>query len=189
MEKKEISDAVRTLSLAMLGNPIHAAVYQDLGDEMRHELERMFDILLRELPGVTFLGKMKNQTVGVLRMKSCEGRRTSTRETDEDVPTDTFSRVSHWRNVWALHDPPEPHWHLGPVGVLPSHQGIGFGTQLMRRFCQEVDACKSAAYLETDLPENVLFYQKFDFQVVKEADIFGVKNFFMWRSPRLQSHL
>lgn len=184
LEKKEILVAARTLSLAMLSNPIHAAVYQDQGDETRQELERVFETLLHDLPGVVFLGKIHKQTVGVLRMKSCEGSQASNEETDEDVLTDIDSRVSHWKNVWAHHDPIEPHWHLGPVGVLPSHQGTGLGTQLMRRFCQEVDACKSAAYLETDIPENVRFYQKFDFQVVDETDIFGIKNFFMWRSPR-----
>ena len=145
----------------------------------------MFDTLLRDFPGVVFLGKIDKQTVGVLRMKSCEGSQASSQETDEDVLTETVSRVSHWKNVWALHDPVDSHWHLGPVGVLPFHQDTGFGTQLMCRFCREVDACKSPAYLETDLPENVRFYQKFNFQVVGETDIFGVKNFFMWRSPRL----
>ena len=129
MEKKEILDAAQTLSFAMLSNPIHAAVYQVLGDETRLELERSFETLLRDLPGVVFLGKINKQTVGVLRMKSCEGSQGSKEETDEDVLTDTISRVYHWKNVWSLHDPLEPHWHLGPVGVLPSHQGIGFGTQ------------------------------------------------------------
>jgi hypothetical protein len=32
------------------------------------------------------------------------------------------------------------------------------GTALMQRFCEEVDKCSAKAYLETDLAENVPFY-------------------------------
>jgi len=73
------------------------------------------------------------------------------------------------------------HWHLGPIGVLPTHQGSGIGSILMERFCKEVDACLAKAYLETDLDKNVLFYEKFGFQVVSESKIFDVKNRYMLR--------
>jgi len=185
MERKDIFEAARTLSLAMLGNPIHVAVFRGQADEARLEIEHMFGTLLRDVPGVVFLGKINRQIVGLLRMKSCDGSQSSDQEADEEILEDTASRISHWKNVWAHNDPLEPHWHLGPVGVLPSYQGIGFGTALMRRFCNEVDTCNAAAYLETDRSENIRFYQKFGFQVADEADIFGVKNYFMWRSPRL----
>ncbi len=69
------------------------------------------------------------------------------------------------------------------MGVVPSRQGSGVGTALMQRFCLEVDVRKVAAFLETDRSTNVRFYQKFGFQMVKEVDIFEVKNYFMWRSP------
>jgi predicted N-acetyltransferase YhbS len=66
----------------------------------------------------------------------------------------------------------EQHWRLGPVGVLPSHQGKGIGTTLLNRFCKEVDACLTPVYLETDTDKNVRFYERFGFQVVEETDIF-----------------
>jgi ribosomal protein S18 acetylase RimI-like enzyme len=185
LKQKEIMCAAQTLSLAMHSNPIHLAVFQGQDEETRREIERMFATLLRDFPGIVFLGKINKQIVGVLRMKSCDGSQASNEEADEDVLKDTASRISHWNNVWAHRDPSESHWHLGPVGILPSLQGNGFGTMLMQRFCQEVDDCKAAAFLETDLRKNVRFYQKFGFQVVDEVDIFGVKNYFMWRSPRL----
>ena len=85
---------------------------------------------------------------------------------------------------WARNDPLDQHWHLGPIGVLPSHQGFGIGSELMQRFCNEVDACLAKAYLETDLDQNVRFYEKFGFKVVSESEIFHVKNRYMLRDSR-----
>ena len=85
---------------------------------------------------------------------------------------------------WAMHDPAEPHWHLGPIGVLPAHQGSGIGSLLMERFCREVDACRAAAYLETDMDKNVRFYEKFGFKIINESEIFGVKNRYMLRDSQ-----
>ncbi|UCH20216.1 MAG: GNAT family N-acetyltransferase [Deltaproteobacteria bacterium] len=186
MQQKDISSAARALSVAMFRVPLHIAVFQGQGDKTRRELEQLFDKLLHDLPGIVFLAKADRRIVGVLRMKSCHGHQKSPKETYQEGLKDMASRVSYWQSVWAMHDPTEPHWHLGPVGVLPTHQGSGIGTALLHRFCQEVDACKAAAYLETDQLLSVRFYKKFDFKVVDEVDIFNVKNFFMWRTPRLQ---
>lgn len=183
LEQKDISEAVRVLSIAMLNVPLHVAIFRGQGDEARQRLIRMFDKLLRLLPGVVFLAKVDQQVVGVLRMKSCHGYQPSNQEVTDKKFEDIASRVSHWHSLWAHHDPTEPHWHLGPVGVVPPVQGSGIGTALMRRFCQEVDACKAAAYLETDQTRSVRFYRKFDFQMLDESDIFGVRNYFMWRPP------
>ena len=51
-------------------------------------------------------------------------------------------------------------------------------------FCTEVDKCSAKAYLETDLDENVRFYQKFGFEVVSNSNIFQVKNHYMTRVQR-----
>jgi len=47
-------------------------------------------------------------------------------------------RKSVWHSEWGRHDPLKQHWHLGPIGVLPTHQGSGIGSILMERFCKEV---------------------------------------------------
>ena len=183
LEQRDISEAARVLSLAMLSCPIHVAVFQGQDAEVRRVQQQMFARLLRHYPGLVFVAKLDGQIVGVLRMKSCRGRQASHPEADEDTLQDTASRLSYWQAVWDQHDPKEPHWHLGPVGVVPSHQGSGIGTALMRHFCHEVDARKAAAFLETDRSGNVRFYQSFGFQVVDEIDIFQVKNYFMRRPP------
>ena len=65
-----------------------------------------------------------------------------------------------WMGVWAKRDLPERHWHLGPVAIDAEYQGFGIGTALMIRFCAEMDAAGEVAYLETDKPINVRFYQR-----------------------------
>jgi len=179
----DISGAARVLSLAMLSCPIHVAVFQGQDDEVRRVQEHMFARLLSHYPGLVFVTKLDGQIVGVLRMKSCRGRQASASKAGEETLQDTASRLSHWQAIWDQHDPMEPHWHLGPVGVVPSRQGSGVGSALMQRFCHEVDVRKAAAFLETDRSRNVRFYQSFGFQVVDEVEIFEVRNYFMWRPP------
>ena len=186
MEKSNIPEASRVLSAAMLKVPIHIAIFQGQGKKERKIIEKMFFELLNDLPGITFQATIRRQLVGVMRMKSCDGSEV----TDEHAQTVEVNnlewRKSFWRSEWARQDPMDQHWHLGPVGVLPSHQGRGIGTKLLSRFCKEVDTCQAPAYLETDSDRNVRFYEHFGFQVVEETEIFSVKNYFMWRHPITQ---
>ena len=62
---------------------------------------------------------------------------------------------------------------------------MGVGTELMQRFCKEVDNCSAKAYLETDLDENVRFYEKFRFKVISKSNIFKVENRYMLRTPQV----
>jgi ribosomal protein S18 acetylase RimI-like enzyme len=183
LDHRDIPEAARVLGLAMVSCPIHVAVFQGQGDEVRRVQGSMFASLLRRNPGLVFVAKLDGQVIGVLRMKSCSGGRASFPEADEGALRDTASRLDYWQTIWQCHDPGEPHWHLGPVGVLPSLQGRGIGAVLMERFCQEVDARRGAAFLETDQSRSVRFYRRFGFRVVGEVDIFDVKNYFMWRPP------
>ena len=181
LEKNDISESSKVLSEAMLNVPLHIAIFQGHGEKERKMIESIFFELLRDFPGKTFLARINRQIVGVMRMKSCNGSKVNNKCAQTGDVANLEWRKSYWQNEWARHDPLEQHWHLGPVGVLPSHQGKGIGTKLLSRFCQEVDACLSPAYLETDTDKNVRFYKSFGFEVVKEAKIFDVKNRDMWR--------
>ena len=55
------------------------------------------------------------------------------------------------------------------------------GSLLMRVFCTRMDALGEDAYLETDKPEDVPFYERFGFEVVGEGEVLGVTNLFMLR--------
>ena len=42
MEKNDIQESARVLSVAMLNNPLHVAVFQGKGEKERIEIEKMF---------------------------------------------------------------------------------------------------------------------------------------------------
>ncbi len=184
MEKNDIQESTRVLSVAMLNNPLHVAVFQGKGEKERIEIEKGFSNLFIELPGIVFVVKEKQNIIGVMRMKSCEGTKATNIPKESKDENDIGWRKSIWHTEWARHDPLSQHWHLGPIGVLPSHQGLGIGSMLMERFCREVDACSAKAYLETEGDKNVRFYEKFGFKVVSESEIFGVKNQYMLRTSK-----
>jgi ribosomal protein S18 acetylase RimI-like enzyme len=184
MENSDVKESAKVLSIAMLNNPLHVAVFQGNSENERLEIEKMFYELLIKLPGIVFLVKEQQKIVGVMRMKSCEGSKATDDPKDPKDSKDENDigwRKSVWHTEWARHEPLSQHWHLGPIGVLPSHQGLGIGSILMERFCKEVDACLTKAYLETDLDKNVRFYEKFGFKVVSESKIFDIKNRYMLR--------
>ena len=187
MENNELQEAVRVLSDAMLDAKLHVAVLLGCGEKQYREIKRMFTNLFTSLPGIIFLAKEKQQIVGVMRMKSCPGFKPvagpQDPPKDPEDETDIEWRKSVWQSEWARHEPEGQHWHLGPIGVLPSYQGTGIGSELMARFCREVDACGADAYLETDVDKNVRFYEKFGFSVIDDSEIFSVKNRYMFR-PR-----
>ena len=183
MEKNDIKKSAEVLSIAMLNNPQHLGVFLGNGENVRLEIEEMFFELFNNFPGIVFLAKENEKVIGVMRMNSCIGKVIDEQDTVEGL-NDINWRKSVWFKEWAKHDPIEQHWHLGPIGVLPTHQGSGIGSILMERFCKEVDACMAKAYLETDLDKNVRFYEKFGFEVVGESEIFDVKNRYMLRASK-----
>ena len=185
MEKSDIQESAKVLSIAMLNAQLHIAVLQGNSENERQEIEKMFCELFVQLPGIVFLAKENKKIIGVMRMKSCEGYKPIDTPRDSKDENDIDWRKSVWHTEWARHEPLSQHWHLGPIGVLPSYQGLGIGSMLMERFCKEVDDCMAEAYLETDVDKNVRFYEKFGFKVVSESEIFNVQNRYMLRASQI----
>jgi ribosomal protein S18 acetylase RimI-like enzyme len=156
MEHSDIQESARVLSIAMQSNPLHIAIFQGSGENERLEIEKMFIELFNILPGIIFIAKESKKIIGVMRMKSCEGGKLIDNTQESKDENDIDWRKSIWHTEWARHDPMNQHWHLGPIGVLPSHQGLGIGSMLMERFCNEVDACLAEAYLETEGKKSTL---------------------------------
>lgn len=59
--------------------------------------------------------------------------------------------------------PLEPHWYLPLMGVDPLHFGKGIGAALMTHGLGICDRDGSLAYLESNKPGNVPFYERFGF--------------------------
>ena len=91
-------------------------------------------------------------------------------------------RATRWFSDWERRDPRDRrHSHLGPLGVEPTLQGRGIGSLLLSEYCRRLDAAGEDSYLETEKPENVALYGRFGFEVIEEAEVLGVPNWFMWR--------
>jgi GNAT superfamily N-acetyltransferase len=89
--------------------------------------------------------------------------------------------------LWALlcnHDLDERHVHLGPVAVEPPLQGAGIGGKMLNAFADQMDEAGEVAWLETDKPENVVFYRRAGFEVAEELTEHGLTNWWMRRDPR-----
>jgi ribosomal protein S18 acetylase RimI-like enzyme len=94
-------------------------------------------------------------------------------------------RLIHWQNQWGRHEPKVAHMHLSPMCVLPEAQGKGVGTIMLKHFCSLLDQRSLGAYLETGKWENVLFYQRYGFELQEEIIVYGAKTWSMWREPIL----
>lgn len=64
---------------------------------------------------------------------------------------------------------PEPHFYLDNLGVLPSSQGRGLSSRLIRPFLKMADEQKVPAYTDTVTKSNVPFYEHFGFRLVGEG--------------------
>ena len=65
----------------------------------------------------------------------------------------------------------------------PGLQGAGVGGAMLRVLGERMDAAGELAWLETDKPENVVFYRRHGFDVVAEVDPYGFTTWFMRRDP------
>jgi len=67
--------------------------------------------------------------------------------------------------------PPEPYGYLQVLGVDPRWHGRGLGSALMREVAARADRDRRPAILETGKPENVGFYRRFGFEIVRATQL------------------
>lgn len=191
----ELSEAAGLLGRAMCNNPanLRAFAIPDAKRRIR-ALERFFIPVLHGLyRRGPILGAFRGCTLvgvcGMARPGLCQPTPLEKLSAIPSVvcgnPLGTALRVRQWVGEWARRDPPEPHWHLGPVGVDTHVQGQGIGSAMLAVSCARTDADRMPAYLETDKIENVGFYKKFGFRVIAEAEVLGEPNWFMSRAGRI----
>jgi ribosomal protein S18 acetylase RimI-like enzyme len=81
--------------------------------------------------------------------------------------------------------PGEPHWYLPLIGVDPSQQGRGYGSQLMKHALERCDREKTIAYLESSNPRNLSLYIRCGFELVGTIQLADSPPLFpMVRKPR-----
>ncbi len=95
-----------------------------------------------------------------------------------------------WEGLLAIaeHHPPDGHFYLSHVGVVPQARGRGVGEVLLRRVLGVCDAEGLPAYLESSSARNVGFYERLGFRVTAEVALPGGGPVIrpMWREPEAQ---
>jgi ribosomal protein S18 acetylase RimI-like enzyme len=191
LQSAELGEAAHLLGRAMCDNPATVRAFRITDTERRtRALERFFVPVLGGLHqrGLIYGAFRESSLVGVYGMARHAFCRPTVLEKVGIVPSvvlgnpaGTILRVITWVGEWARRDLAEPHWHLGPVAVDPKIQGLGIGSTMLTAFCSRMDDLSMLSYLETDKYENVRFYRKLGFEVVAEAEVLGVPNWFMSR--------
>jgi len=189
MSSGDLDAACEVLGLAFADNPNTLAVAR--GD--RGKARRMMQTALR----VAKLGRRYSHVlvaeqgvrlVGALNAAQWPHCQLRTGEKLKTAPAilgalgSALVRQLRITSAWAKHDPQEPHWHVGPIGVHPEFQGRGVGKALLGVFLEMVDEQGLPTYLETDVDRNVGLYQRFGFEVIAQQTVLGINNRFMWRA-------
>jgi GNAT superfamily N-acetyltransferase len=182
-----LPEAAQVLARAFVTNPLHVAAF---GPDILRRNEQFFLTGLSVMKGTKLVAVDGDRIVGVIHWVEAPGCQFSGGEKLRMMPqllTGLGARCAvkllSWLSTWSADDPTAAHVHLGPIGVDPDAQGRGVGRRLMERYCAALDASGKAGYLETDRPENVSFYQRFEFETVREISVLGVANFLMERPP------
>ena len=189
LEPSEIAEASVLMSRAYNSSPLMGAALGESTEKQRSSLlETMYKMMLKSKSGRVYSAKEDGTILGVMRITAwpqCQKEYGALQGLNLLLGLIVFRgkalRLRKWLSTWGKHDPNKPHLHLSSIGVLPERQGQGIGSLLLGHFCEYVDEHKQAAYLETDFPRNVGFYERFGFAVVEEEPVFSVPNWFMWR--------
>ena len=193
LDASEVGEAVEVTARGMRDNPLHVAVYGEDPELRLRKLRRMFGaaaevlnlrqhLLVARAPDGAIVGVCGTMPPGGCQPSIGQQLRLMP-QLLANGPRATL-RTARWLGAWAKQDPKTRHCHLGPVAVDTHLQGMGIGSRLMKAHCAQVDAAGEDAYLETDKPENVRFYERFGFEVIGEQEILGIPNWFMLRPAR-----
>ena len=184
IDEAEIEEVLDVVSRGMRDNPQHVAAFGEDPQTRRRLFRRLISAAFstRDLSHTLVARREDGVIVGVCGMLPPGECAPDLRQQLRLLPTllslgpRVAGRLRRWLGAWQRHDPGERHWHLGPLSVDAHLQGEGVGSCMMQVFCTRMDAAGEDAYLETDKPINVRFYERFGFEVVGEEDVLGVPN-------------
>lgn len=80
-------------------------------------------------------------------------------------------RFSDLVEGWRKQSVEKQHWYLAGLGVEPSKQGRGIGSELLQPILARADAGGFPCYLETLTERNLAFYEKHGFHVARRGEI------------------
>jgi GNAT superfamily N-acetyltransferase len=189
----EVDEAVAVAARAMCASPLSYAVLGPDHDRRyrytRALFARLYRLAAHQRPLVARLDGRVVASANDLVRGACRPRAL---DIARSLPVLALAgplagvRAARWFSDWSRRDPDRPHAHFGPFGVEPELQGKGIGSLVLREYARRLDAAGEHSYLETEKPENVALYSRFGFEVVEEAEVIGVRCWFMWREAGTQ---
>jgi len=190
LQPSERAEGISVLARGMRDNPLHVAAFGDDADERCAALTRQFSALFAVNTAQEPICAVRNGVIvgmtGVAPPGHCQptlGERLRLVPRILPLGPSKLKKVGAWLTEWSKRDPGQPHFHLGPLGVDAPFQRQGIGSRIMQYHCAKLDAEGALGYLETDKPGNVSFYRRHSYEVVGEAEVIGVPNWFMERRP------
>lgn len=190
MRPTERIEAAAVAARGMRDNPMHVAVFGSDPDRRVAALERLFRVLFAVCstpPRVALRAGFVVGVCGAAPPGTCQLPATALARMVAALAGNglgSLRRALRWLDAWGARDPAEPHWHLGPIVVDGGLQGLGIGSRMLADRLGVLDASGERAWLETDKPENVVFYQRAGFIVNAEAEILGTPCWFLHRGEK-----
>jgi len=186
----ELPAAAQLLAIGMCDDPIFCAVFGSDQDHRRIRLHRLFGALLPLMGRLPLLALDGDRLVGVLGRfppGTCHTpilRQLRFALAMRSTNVSELLRLWRWLSDTEARDLSQPHWHLGPVAVMPGRRGQGIGSQMLRAFCARMDERGEVAFLETDKLDSVRFYARCGFEVSEQGEVLGTPNWWMHRPAR-----
>lgn len=188
MTAEMTEEVIDLLARAYATNPINQAALEDSSVERNRAF---FRIGLETMNGSRYVAKLGGEIVGMVHWVDSEKCQPPELDKLKLAPSMIWNlglksslRIMKWLSSWSARDPKTKHSHLGPIAVDPKRRGQGIGSALLRAHCEDLDRRQLMGYLETDRPENVPIYEKFNYRIISQAEVLGVTNYFMERKPK-----
>jgi len=182
----EINEAIATLVLAFVADPVARWMYRSPDQYLRH-IPRLF----RALGAGSFEAGAVHRSpngagVAIWFPPGVHGDTALVEAVIADsVARDMQGDVGAVFEMTEHHRPSEPHWYLSLIGVDALHQNKGCGAALLEHALYYCDREHQAAYLWSSNKQNTSLYQRHGFEVVTTIQVGSSPPIFpMLRRPR-----
>jgi GNAT superfamily N-acetyltransferase len=187
----ELSSAGAIVGRAVSENPVLQKVFAAAHSRQAAALGEIYGTVLRQLQGkgVILGAEVDGTIVGVAALVQPGRSQLSTfeklalaRVIQSCASMEMALGYQRWQAAWALREPKDPHWRLGPVAVEPGFRRHGVGTALLKAICARIDRFPAIAVAATDDRNTLHFYGRAGFREVSEAAVMGLANWFLLRA-------
>ena len=178
----DLNESVSCLAMAFAQDPITGFLLQ-AGPGYRDRVTQFFSLLMRARVALKMPVLIARGTAGIHGAAMGYATVRLAWPTDLAEEWDRFEkatpgmtdRMAVYDEIAAKYKPPAPHYYLGVIGIDPTLHGRGFGTQLLKAFCDlsASDRLSSGVYLETAEASNVGFYERAGFAEAGRGSLGG----------------